>query len=53
MRLRFIAGTSSVRGAISALSFTKAEEGNLLHSRYKRHPTLHDRMVLYATILGG
>ncbi len=40
---------------LGALSFSKDEEGALLHGSYKRHPTLEDGVVVYAnaTILGG
>jgi len=40
---------------LGALSFTKDDEGDLVHGNYKRHPTLRDHVVVYAnaTILGG
>jgi serine O-acetyltransferase len=40
---------------LGALSFTKDDDGGLLHGSYKRHPTLRDGVVVYAnaTILGG
>jgi serine O-acetyltransferase len=40
---------------LGALSFTKDDEGGLVHGSYKRHPTLKDDVVVYAnaTILGG
>jgi serine O-acetyltransferase len=40
---------------LGALSFTKDDGGGLVHGSYKRHPTLHDEVVVYAnaTILGG
>ncbi|AMV30098.1 Serine acetyltransferase [Gemmata sp. SH-PL17] len=40
---------------LGALSFTKDDDGALLHGNYKRHPTLEDGVVVYAnaTILGG
>ena len=40
---------------LGALSFTKDDDGGLLHGDYKRHPTLMDGVVVYAnaTILGG
>ncbi len=40
---------------LGALSFTKDDEGGLLHGSYKRHPTLDVGVVVYAnaTILGG
>ena len=40
---------------LGELSFTKDDEGGLLHGSYKRHPTLEDGVVVYAnaTILGG
>jgi serine O-acetyltransferase len=40
---------------LGALSFTKDDDGALLKGDYKRHPTLHDGVVVYAnaTILGG
>ena len=40
---------------LGALSFTKDDEGGLVHGSYKRHPTLHDGVVIYAnaTVLGG
>ena len=40
---------------LGALSFTKDDNGALLHGAYKRHPTLCDGVVVYAnaTILGG
>src|SRR5205823_790412 len=40
---------------LGALSFTKDDDGTLLKGGYKRHPTLHDGVVVYAnaTILGG
>ncbi len=40
---------------LGALSFSKDDEGSLLHGSYKRHPTLCDGVVVYAnaTILGG
>lgn len=40
---------------LGALSFTKDDEGGLVHGSYKRHPTLRDGVVVYAnaTILGG
>ena len=40
---------------LGALSFTKDDDGGLLHGAYKRHPTLADGVVVYAnaTILGG
>jgi serine O-acetyltransferase len=40
---------------LGALSFTKDDEGGLLHGAYKRHPTLEDGVIVYAnaTILGG
>lgn len=40
---------------LGALSFTKDDDGGLLHGSYKRHPTLEDGVVVYAnaTILGG
>jgi serine O-acetyltransferase len=40
---------------LGALSFTKDDEGTLVHGSYKRHPTLKDFVVVYAnaTILGG
>ncbi len=40
---------------LGALSFTKDEEGGLVHGSYKRHPTLRDGVIVYAnaTILGG
>jgi serine O-acetyltransferase len=40
---------------LGALSFTKDDEGGLVHGSYKRHPTLRDEVVVYAnaTILGG
>jgi serine O-acetyltransferase len=40
---------------LGALSFTKDDDGGLAKGAYKRHPTLHDGVVVYAnaTILGG
>ena len=40
---------------LGALSFTKDDDGALTKGNYKRHPTLHDGVVVYAnaTILGG
>ena len=40
---------------LGALSFTKDDDGGLVHGGYKRHPTLRDEVVVYAnaTILGG
>lgn len=40
---------------LGALSFERAEGGELVHGSYKRHPTLRDGVVVYAnaTILGG
>ncbi len=40
---------------LGALSFTKDDDGSLVHGTYKRHPTLRDDVVVYAnaTILGG
>jgi serine O-acetyltransferase len=40
---------------LGALSFSKDDEGGLVHGSYKRHPTLKDEVVVYAnaTILGG
>jgi len=40
---------------LGALSFTKEDDGGLVHGSYKRHPTLRDGVVVYAnaTILGG
>ncbi len=40
---------------LGALSFTKTEDGVLLHGNYKRHPTLGNDVIVYAnaTILGG
>ena len=40
---------------LGALSFSKNDDGDLLHGNYKRHPTLRDGVVVYAnaTILGG
>jgi serine O-acetyltransferase len=40
---------------LGALSFTKDDDGGLLHGNYKRHPTLEDGVIVYAnaTILGG
>jgi serine O-acetyltransferase len=40
---------------LGALSFERAENGELVHGSYKRHPTLRDGVVVYAnaTILGG
>ena len=40
---------------LGALSFSKDDEGGLMHGSYKRHPTLEDAVVVYAnaTILGG
>ena len=40
---------------LGALSFTKDDDGGLLHGDYKRHPTLEDGVIVYAnaTILGG
>ena len=40
---------------LGALSFTKDDDGELVHGGYKRHPTLEDDVVVYAnaTILGG
>ncbi|HEY3790057.1 MAG TPA: serine acetyltransferase, partial [Urbifossiella sp.] len=40
---------------LGALSFTKDDDGDLVHGDYKRHPTLRDGVVVYAnaTILGG
>ncbi len=40
---------------LGALSFERAENGELVHGSYKRHPTLRNHVVVYAnaTILGG
>jgi serine O-acetyltransferase len=40
---------------LGALSFERGPEGELTRGSYKRHPTLHDGVVVYAnaTILGG
>ncbi len=40
---------------LGALSFSKDDDGGLVHGSYKRHPTLKDDVVVYAnaTILGG
>lgn len=40
---------------LGALSFERADTGELVHGAYKRHPTLRDGVVVYAnaTILGG
>jgi serine O-acetyltransferase len=40
---------------LGALSFSKDDDGGLTHGSYKRHPTLHDGVVIYAnaTVLGG
>jgi len=40
---------------LGSLSFDRDESGELVHGSYKRHPTLKDRVVVYAnaTILGG
>ncbi len=40
---------------LGALSFERADNGELVHGNYKRHPTLKDSVVVYAnaTILGG
>jgi serine O-acetyltransferase len=40
---------------LGALSFERADNGELVHGAYKRHPTLRDGVVVYAnaTILGG
>jgi len=40
---------------LGSLSFDRDESGDLVHGSYKRHPTLKDRVVVYAnaTILGG
>jgi serine O-acetyltransferase len=40
---------------LGALSFSKDDDGGLVHGSYKRHPTLEDDVVVYAnaTILGG
>ena len=40
---------------LGALSFSKDDDGGLVHGSYKRHPTLRDEVVVYAnaTILGG
>jgi serine O-acetyltransferase len=40
---------------LGALSFSKDDDGGLVHGSYKRHPTLQDDVVIYAnaTILGG
>ena len=40
---------------LGALSFERADTGELVHGDYKRHPTLRDGVVVYAnaTILGG
>ena len=40
---------------LGALSFTKDDDGDLVHGSYKRHPTLCDGVIVYAnaTILGG
>jgi serine O-acetyltransferase len=40
---------------LGALSFSKDDDGGLTHGNYKRHPTLHDGVVIYAnaTVLGG
>jgi len=40
---------------LGALSFDRDGTGELVHGAYKRHPTLCDRVVVYAnaTILGG
>jgi serine O-acetyltransferase len=40
---------------LGALSFSKDDDGGLVHGNYKRHPTLKDDVVIYAnaTILGG
>ena len=40
---------------LGALSFDRDDNGDLIHSTYKRHPTLRDQVVVYAnaTILGG
>jgi len=40
---------------LGALSFSKDDDGGLTHGSYKRHPTLHDGVVVYAnaTVLGG
>ncbi len=40
---------------LGALSFERDADGNLMHGAYKRHPTLHDGVIVYAnaTILGG
>src|SRR5438045_4389346 len=33
---------------LGALSFTKDDDGGLVHGSYKRHPTLQDDVVVYA-----
>ncbi|MCZ2340206.1 MAG: serine acetyltransferase [Bacteroidales bacterium] len=40
---------------LGALSFDRDDAGELVHSSYKRHPTLRDNVIVYAnaTILGG
>src|SRR5262245_25214299 len=40
---------------LGALSFDRADNGEIKHGTYKRHPTLEDNVVVYAnaTILGG
>jgi serine O-acetyltransferase len=53
--LRVSATCANLHGVtLGALSFKTDEEGNLVRGT-KRHPTLEDRVVVYAnaTILGG